>query len=82
MIPLLWYDSVCVDLIFFLLVMIHSDIDVDLLWSDYLMLGSVYGLSWSLSRTENFVIDIGYGPVFRCDYLFSWVVIGMEISMT
>ena len=46
------------------------------------MLGSVYGLSWNLSRTEIYVIDIGYEPVFRCGYLFSWVVIGMEISMT
>ena len=46
------------------------------------MLGSVFGFSGSLSWTEICVIDIGCGPVFRCGYLFSWVVIGMEISMT
>ena len=45
------------------------------------MLGSVYGLSWSLSRTWIYVIYIGYWSVFRCDYS-SWVVIWMEISMT
>ena len=44
------------------------------------MLGSVYELNWSLSRTEIYVIDIGYGPVFRCDY-FSWVVIWMDFEL-
>ena len=43
------------------------------------MLGSVYELSWSLSRTEIYVIDIGYGPVLdmtelvECDLDWSWV---------
>ena len=55
--------------------MIHSGIDDELvMWSyftkrlDYLMLGSVYGLSWSLGQTGVYIIYIGYWSVFRCDW--------------
>ena len=40
---------------------------------DFLMLGSVYGLSWSLSWSGIYPIYIGYWSVFRCDW-FWWIM--------